>query len=102
MIAQRCFDDPPYAGQIYRPEQTLMTSPAMRQASPACLPSQLAVLHTTVPMQTGSFSGQAGLKGLQATSSRQLPEQIVPLSAGESRLTVQAKAGQTPELKQQL
>jgi hypothetical protein len=59
MIAQRCFDDPPYAGQIYGCEQTLMTSPAMRQTSPARLPSQLGVFRPTP--QKGSFQQDAPL-----------------------------------------
>ena len=79
--------------------QTLMTSPAMRQTEPAALPPQFAVRHTTVPMQTGSFSGQLGLTGAHTSSSRHVPLQIVPVSVGESRLTPQEKAGQTPEEK---
>jgi hypothetical protein len=81
--------------------QTLKTSPAMRQISPALLPSQLAVLHTTVPMQTGSLAGQSTLKGIQATSSRHSPTQIVPASVSASRLAMQEKTGQTPVDKQQ-
>jgi hypothetical protein len=74
----------------------------MRQASPALLPSQLAVRQKIVPTQTCSLFGQSGLKGLQATSSRHLPEQIVPASFGLPKLTAQEKAGQTPEDKQHL
>src|SRR5262245_24602420 len=78
--------------------QTLMTSPAMRQRSPARLPSQSGVRHTRVPMQTwpcGQPLRWAGLKGLHAISCLHSRVQIVPASFGASRLAVQEKAGQT-------
>src|SRR5215469_16749600 len=85
------------------PAQILTAPPgAMRQSSPALLPAQSAVLHTVVPMQTSVPSEtQSTLKGLHMSSCRQLPAQIVPRSLCKSRLVVQEKVGQIPELIQQ-
>jgi len=90
----------PVSGQN-TPEQTLMLFPRMRQMSPACLLPQLTVRHTTVPMQA-SLLGQLAENGLQASSCRHFPEQVVPALLGAPTLEVQEKVGQRPEVRQQL
>ena len=88
--------------QIYWTEQILKLFPVVRQTSPARLPSQLAVRHTTVPMQFSlPVSRQVGLNGLHATLSRQLPAQRVPSSVAASRLATQEALGHRPVDKQQ-